>query len=138
MPLESFLARLDRHERLFDLSGDLGERLLETAAAGVEATFKAESSPDGEPWPPLTSEYARTKARLFPGMPMGVATGEMREGLDGDRSQSESEARWTFGVTEAERQKAVWFQNRRKFVGFTEDSEAKSRSLLETYFKDAI
>jgi hypothetical protein len=142
--IETILAALDRHGRIFDLSGDLGDALLDVAVSGVTQTFNSQADPDGTPWEPLNSEYARIKARLFPGMPMGVATTEMREGIPGERGCSADEARWTFGATEPQRDKAVWFQRppssrpARKFAGLTEGSRQESREVLEAHFKEHV
>jgi len=144
LSLETFLATLDRHERMFDLSGDLGGQLLDVAVSGVKETFDGQREPVGVPWEPLSSEYARIKDRLFPGRPMGVATGEMSAGLEGERSQSSHEARWIFGQTEGERNKAVWFQRppssrpARPFAGLTEESLAQSRETLESHFQENV
>jgi hypothetical protein len=145
MPLESFLARLDRHEHMFDLDGELGLKLLRVAALGAVGAFIGEVDPAGPPWAPLSHPYAERKEVEFPGEPMGIATGEMAEGLLGERWQSVNEAHYTFGQTEAERQKAVWFQTPkracqppRKFFGFTRDSIEGTIEVLTTHLKENL
>lgn len=145
MPLDTFLARLDRHEHMFDLDGELGLKLYGCAVFGVVTTFVGQSDPDGGPWQPLSHPYVDRKAVEFPGAPMGIATGEMSQGLIGEKTQSVSEVRYTFGQTEAERQKAVWFQlparrNQppRKFFGFTRDSLEASVETLTNHMKENL
>lgn len=147
--LDRILTDLTRHEGLFRLDREeLGDQLLDHAADGCRESFDAQRGPDGEGWPPLNSDYAAWKARHFPGAPMLVREGVLRNDpeFDGEREINASSAVWTFGQSEQARQEAVWNQegdpwrNRppRPFIGFTESSEAKAAETLENHFKENV
>ena len=146
MGLEKILADLDRHAGLFDLSTDLGSDLLTVATDGVKASFSAQSTADGSPWPALSTRYAAHKERFWPGRPMGVREGVMVEGLDGVQELAPEAATYTFGTSDVQRQEAEWFtegdpiQNRppRPFVGLTEDAKIQTREVCTRYLQDNV
>lgn len=144
---EKILSDLRRHQGLFDLAGSgLGDDLAGVAADATAGHFHGQADPDGTPWPELSSDYQRWKSAHFPGLPMGVLTGELREGLEGDRAVDESSATYTFGTTEGQRDKAQWLQdpdpagNRppRRFVGLGEEGRAESAERIEDHFRENV
>lgn len=135
-------------DRLTDLTQGLGDALLDVAAADVARTFASQAGPDGTEWPELSSDYARWKAAHFPGAPMGVATGAMRRGLDSaERSVTETEAVWTFGAADVERDRADWFQSGDPFrnrpprpfaTGLSPEGERLSREVVERFLSEVL
>lgn len=147
MGLEKILADLERHERSLDLTlNGLGDGLLTAAENGVRQTFAAQTGPDGSPWPELSAEYARHKAKHWPGKPTGVRDEVMIGGLSGERSVTPTEAVWTFGTTEDQRREVHWFsegdetRNRppRPVVGLTDVSRMESSQMLQDHLKDSL
>jgi hypothetical protein len=147
MSFEKIMADLERHVTLFDLlTNELGQRLCEAAADGVKQTFNAVEAPDGTPWPDLSSDYARFKARFFPGMPMLVREGVLIAGLDGVNEVTADEAVHTSGQTEQQRLETGWneegdaLNNRpaRRFVGLTDASKARSTEILLDHFETNV
>lgn len=147
MDSSKILADLQRHKSMFDLNHDgLGDALLQVAAEGVAQSFEAKTDADGNHWPELSSKYAEWKAKHYPGRPMGVKEGLMREGMEGERSISADAATYTFGQTEEQRDEAEWFQegstedNRpaRPFVGLTQDATVKSKEILIDHMEQHV
>jgi hypothetical protein len=106
--IETILIDLERHERLFDLSGRLGRELLDIAAEDQCENFDNQRSADGVPWAPLSHKYQEWKDNAYPGMPVGVRTGMLRAALIGPRTQSEGEATMEVGATEDAKQEFAW------------------------------
>lgn len=142
-PIGPMLSDLVRHVGLFDLSGRLGRDALEIASADVKNNFDNQESPDGTSWAPLTDHYRNWKERHFPGRPIGVRMGELREHLIGEREQSPTVASVAIGATIEAADKAAWLhegdetRNRfaRPFIGFSESGRAQSDRLFDDYFQ---
>jgi len=143
------LTALTRHQGLFRLDREeLGHQLVDIAADGTRETFDGERFPDASPWPELSSEYARWKSFHFPGKPIGVREGNLRNDteFDGVREITPDEASYTFGQSEIARNEAAWmtqgdpFRNRpeRGFVGLTESSRSKVQTVLSNHLKENV
>ena len=142
-------AILDRHRTLFDLQVDgLGQELCAAATDGVQACIAGEHAPDGTPWTPLSEAYEEWKSYQFPGQQMAVLYGLMADPREvaGEIDVSPERAVVTYGTSEEARQQAVWFQEGsgrpghgsppRPFWGFTDESLARVRAILEKRLKD--
>lgn len=134
---------LDRHRKLLDLRvNSLGEDLCKAATDGVQRSIAAEQSPDGNAWPALSEKYEERKSFDFPGNPMAVLRGTMANPREvaGEVVVTEGSAEVTFGTSAEARQEASWFQEGdsdqppRPFWGFTPDSEAEARAILDKRF----
>ena len=142
--LSEILKDLERHAGAFDLDrNQLGKELLDAAVDGVRQHFNAEIDPDGNPWPALSPKYFEWKSKHFPGMPIGVQTGLMRDEIEGERVIAEDAAEWTMGVTEEGKALADWFtqgdeENNRKprpFADLNDVSIARSDQILDDHFE---
>jgi hypothetical protein len=147
MPGEKILSDLDRIADGLDFTRDgLGDALLEAAADGVARSFVDQTDADGNHWPELSARYETWKAKHYPGAPMGVRDGVMREGLPGERNVTKDLAVYTFGTTDEQRQECAWFSegdapsNRppRPFVGLTDASRARCREILLDHLRDLV
>ncbi|WP_435005157.1 hypothetical protein P12x_003051 [Tundrisphaera lichenicola] len=138
-------AILGRHKRLFDLAeGNLGADLCKAATDGCQECLAAEQDPDGNPWPPLSGPYEEWKSFEYPGNPMALLHGVMANPREvaGEIEVAADSATVTYGVSEQARQEAEWFQEGvkrtgqppRRFWGFTSDSLAKARAILDERF----
>lgn len=144
----AIMADLDQLDALeiFDLSGELGSSLISAARAGIADHFDAEVDPDGVPWPELSSDYARAKARLFPGANILVAKGTLRAGIFGQPTTAPDSAVYTFGTNETDRQEAAWategdpLGNRppRPFVDLNAESISESDQILDHQFDERM
>jgi hypothetical protein len=137
-------ADLERHRRLFDFTQDeLGKKLCKAATDGVQECFAGSHSPDGEGWEYLSEKYDAWKEFHYPGQPIGVLHGIMSDPhqVAGELDITPSLARVTYGITEAARDLAVWFQDPegsnqppRRFWGLTENSKSASKEILDARF----
>lgn len=137
-------ADLERHRHLFDLTRDgLGVALCKAATDGVQYAIAREESPDGTKWADLSPAYAEAKALSHPGNPISLLEGVMdnpRE-VAGEVVVSAEKATATYGVSDQARQEAIFFQEGnsnqppRPFWGFTKESEAEARRILDERFK---
>ena len=133
-------------DRMFDLSSPLGEALIAAVRAGIGDHFDNEVDPDGVPWPVLSGDYARAKAKLFPGANILVRTGTLRDGIAGQPTTAPDSAIYTFGQNDVQRQEASWAiegdpaANRppRKFVDLTAESIGDSDQLLDDHFDQRL
>ena len=136
--LSKILGDLDAHARALDLDGPLGERLVGIARESTQRNFTAAAAPDGTPWPELSSDYRQWKQRYYPGEPIGVRDGAMREGLNGEPELTPGSATWTFGQGGRDREECDWFSagdppaNRppRPFVGLDGQGKADAREAV--------
>jgi hypothetical protein len=137
------ISDLADHAVLFDLSDGLGDDVLDVAVGGVKSHFNAQLDPDGATWAELQSAYKRWKDKHYPGNPIGVQEGLMRDEIDGERKVDPDSAEWTYGHSDEARAEADWFtqgdpeQNRkpRPFADLNGDSIARSDQLLDTHFE---
>lgn len=131
-------------DRIFDLSGGLGDDLLDAVVSGIADHFDHEVDADGVPWPELSSDYARAKQRIYPGAPILVREGTLRDGIEGQRTIAPDSAIYTFGVGDVDRAEADWMEqgdpaaNRppRKFVDLTPEAIAASDHLFDRAFDE--
>lgn len=141
-------ADLDRHRHPFDMTRDnLGQDLCKAATDGCQECIAREESPDGSPWAPLSKDYAEWKAFHYPGSPIGVVHLVMANPREvaGEVIATPNKAEVTYGVSGQAKQEASWFQegdpahNRppRRFWGFTRDSLATVRVILDRRFATA-
>lgn len=77
-----------QYARRFEVLGDEARHLREPLGRirdrivdSVGEQFLTEGARGGTPWPQLSPQYAAFKAEAFPGRPMLVRTGAMREAL---------------------------------------------------------
>ena len=91
----------------------LAEWIAEVVADAIEAAMDAESDPDGAGWPPLSEGYEKWKSEHYPGLPMSVLQGLMKQSseLQGELIVSSTKFYQTYGVTELARAHAQWFQD---------------------------
>ena len=133
-------------DQVFDLTGDLGSSLISAARAGILNHFDNEVDPDGVPWAPLSSDYARAKARLFPGAKILVREGTLRAGINGTITTAPDSAIYTYGQTAEQRTKAGYAQegdalgNRppRPFIDLNAASIAESDQILDHQFDERL
>jgi hypothetical protein len=146
MSLESILSDLSRHAGLFDLDDGLGADLAEVASADVADTFDHECDPGGSTWPDLSSDYARWKEQHYPGRPMGVRTGYLREHLIGVPVVSAESVEIPIGDTPEASALAGYFNdgddasNRppREFIGLTERGVETSDQVCERRLDEGL
>ena len=130
-------------DHVFDLTSGLGDSLLEIVAQGIGDHFAHEVDADGIPWPELQADYARAKAKLYPGAPILVRTGHLRDGIPGEPTITVDSAIYTFGQTDVQRAEADYAEqgdpaaNRppRKFVDLTPEAQAASDQLFDSAFE---
>lgn len=111
--LDTIQRDLRKHLDAFDLRRNgLGRELCGITTDGVQDTIAAQQTPDGDPWAPLSEPYATSKARNFPGQPMGVLHHLMADPaqVSGIVRVTRNEAAVTYGVSEEAREEAEWFQ----------------------------
>jgi hypothetical protein len=140
------MADLERHRHLFDLDRDgLGADLCKAATDGVQYAIAREEAPDGARWPDLSGPYEERKRFTHPGNPMAVMEGTMADPKEvaGEVEVTRDRATVTYGRTERARQEAAWFQEGdgnqppRPFWGFTSESLAEVRKILDERFREA-
>jgi hypothetical protein len=126
----AILHDLEKHKNLFDLTLGLGTALMNEAAEGMFDQAMKELDPDGAPWPVLSEDYAKAKAKHYPGEQIGEREHLMLtlENFDGERDIETNEATQTFGLSESARQEAEWF---------IEGSEKQNRPPRRFYELDA-
>lgn len=137
------LADLDSHADLFDLSGILGDALLDVAAADVGRSFDEERDPDGTPWFPLSSKYFEWKSKAYPGNPIGVLRGNLRPNLIGDRRTAVDSAELDIGATDQAKDEAAWMHegdelhNRpaRRLGELSAEGVVESDHVLDNHFR---
>jgi hypothetical protein len=140
---DRILSDLADHAVLFDLSDGLGDDLLDIAVGGVRSQFDKQTDPNGDPWGELQSDYKRWKSQHYPGEPIGVQEGLMRDEIAGAEKVDENSAEWTYGDSDLGRSEATWFtegdpENNRKprpFADLNADSIARSDQFLDTHFE---
>jgi len=100
--------------RLFDFTqGRLADDVALAAAAGIGHAMDSQVDPDGADWAELSERYARWKDAHYPGRPISVLTGHMRDPvqLNGQLTYvSRDRLVQTYGVDDEARQLAAWFQ----------------------------
>lgn len=123
---------ITEHRKLFMLDGDddLGVNMLEAATDSHQRAIDTQTSPDGEPWPPLSERYEKWKSRRMPGAPMAFLFGIMASPNEvfGERHVEERQAFYTYGQSDEAKEEACWFEegdpqgNRpaRRFTGLDE------------------
>lgn len=145
--LASILADLERHKTIFDLDKHgLAEKLMDATAEQILRDMKAETDPDGNPWPALSEAYTEYKAKVAPGQPMSVLFGYMRtiEQLKGSRRIAAREAVMVYGVDEKARQLAEWFtqgnsrQPPRPFFAISAECEARLDQICREHLEGLI
>ena len=101
------------YSRMFELAAeearDLSEPLEQAGhvvLGAVAQQFATEGRRAGG-WPPLSPRYAAWKARHYPGRPILVLTGAMKEAALDPRAIQTSPRRMTYEVRDA---KALWHQ----------------------------
>lgn len=112
--MRTILADLDRMAEVFDLDRHgLGDHALDVAADGVRRCFLLEQDPDGTPWHGLSPAYEAEKARLFPGLDIGVRLALMSadDQVRGVRAVTAHRATMTYGTDPLARDEAEWFQD---------------------------
>ena len=144
--LAKIRADMARHRHLFDLDRDgLGKSLCKAATDGVQECIAGEHDPDGEGWEYLSPKYEEWKEFTHPGLQISLLYGVMdnpRE-VAGEVQVSPEKATVTYGITEAAKEQASWFQEgnahqpARRFWGLTPDSIEESKALLDRRFKEA-
>lgn len=136
---------LRRMALIFDFTrGHLGEKLLDLVVDGIERAADNESDPDGTPWAALSPDYAKWKARVHPGKGIGHRDELMlsRAELEGVRRIDPASAEMEYGITNAARDEAGFFQdgsgNRppRPFYGISQDAAAEIGQWLDDRFDD--
>lgn len=139
--MNSILAALDRHVRYFDLDrNDLAEDLMDIATEEIRRSMDAETDPDGNPWPALSGDYAKWKAKHFPGNPMAVLHGVMKTDaqLRGNRNVAPDRCRMTYGLDQRARDEATWFQEgppERRFWGLSAAAITRMNARLDRHFR---
>ena len=131
-------------DRVFDLSDELGASAIDATRAGIAAAFDHEVDADGVPWPELAPATAREKARHWPGKPILVRTGLLRDGVPGSETIAPDSAVYTFGgITPGDQEEADYAEqgdplaNRppRRFVDLTPESTAEVDQLFDRAFE---
>ena len=134
------LADLAGQAALFDLSGDVGGKAIDSAEADQLASFDGERAPSGEPWAPLGQKYREWKEYAHPGAPIGVLHGNLRRELIGEKQRDRDSATLNIGATEDAASKVRWFEdggeNRpsRPIVGLSEDGVKASGDVFDEHF----
>ena len=138
------VADLDRlaGDAIFDLSAGLGDEAIGDLVASITQHFDHETDADGVRWPDLAPATVREKARLYPGKPILVRTGTLREGLPGDRTIAPDVAIYTFGTNDVNRAEADYAEqgdplaNRppRRFVDLTAEATAQHDAMFDRSF----
>ena len=143
---DRIVADLERQKRFLDFTDNgVGHDLSKIMTDGVLECIIGQNDTDGNPWPALNAQYARDKARRFPGRPMAVLhlTMAQPQEVAGEVEVSPAQVVTTFGVSEDARAEASWFQegdparNRpeRRFWGFTDRSIKVTTDYLTRRFK---
>jgi hypothetical protein len=147
--IPDIIAALNDLMGCFDLElpragGTLGEKLLDLAAEGVIDCFLTETDPDGNPWPPLSPTYEQEKQKLVGSQPIGYLYGLLADPAEivGRRTITADTASMEYGVTQAARDEADWFEtgdpsrNRppRPFYGITRTAETRIGRFLDDHF----
>lgn len=111
--MNAIIRRIEKHPHIFDFDkGGLGEHLVAIVAQTIYDAMSQECSPKGQAWPALSEAYDEWKSRHFPGQPMAVLTGHMKQipQLIGLCRIVAGEIRQTYGIDETARALATWFQ----------------------------
>lgn len=119
----------------------LGDALLDIAQEHLLESFDRQIAPDGTPWEALSDAYDERKQREYPGTPMGVRTGHMRDGLrlgSGSRELDDRSAEWTYGDTDLQRSEAEWFHSRRKFIDTNEAMIAEVKETIGRHVRENL
>lgn len=88
-PLKQFNFEINRFaDGITDFSTLFGV-FSEMFQAEMRSVFETEGSASGPHWVPLTPAYEKRKEWAHPGMPIGVASGALREGMTGGGGYSE-------------------------------------------------
>jgi hypothetical protein len=144
--LAKIRADIERHRHLFDLDRDeLGKKLCKAATDGVQQCIAEEREPDGASWAPLSQKYEEWKSFQFPGQPIAVLYQHMADPKEvaGEVVVQANQAVVTYGVSALAKQEASFFQEGnahqppRRFWGFTKESTAEARALLDARFATA-
>lgn len=129
------IAALERHKRFLDFTEDgLGDDLLKIATDGCLECVIGQHDPDGNPWPDPSPEYAKWKARKYPGHPPGVLHFVMArpEEVAGEPEITPDRAKVTYGKTQGAKDEIAWFaKGGRRFWGFTARSRAAAKDFLD-------
>ena len=125
----------------------LAEWIAEVVADAIEAAMDAQVGPDGTGWSPLSDGYNAWKERFYPGLPMAVLDGLMKQSseLQGELIISPDKFYQTYGVTELARAHAQWFQDPesdnqppRPFYALNDAAIAAIADVLDDIFANAI
>jgi len=139
--LDRALSRFGEH--LGDLS-PFFEEVANLLTDIVEAQFSEQGGRTGQ-WQSLSPQYAKWKARIFPGQPILVATGRMRESLigrtgDSIREISSNEMRWGSSVRTGRGAPYPVFHQRggdtlpqRKIIDLTEEDREAIMKMLQRF-----
>jgi hypothetical protein len=142
---QKVLGDLAEHAKIFRLDEHrLGERLLDIAAEEVEGLFLDQKDADGNDWPDLSEEYEKWKATHSSSSAIGTLWGMMSDpaNIAGVRAISADEATMTYGVTQAARDEAEWFQEGnaarnqppRQFYALSAQAESRIGAFLDSHF----
>lgn len=145
--MASIISHIQQHPSVldFDRKG-LGEALVEITARAIYDAMSQECSPKGQAWAPLSEAYDEWKQRHFPGRPMAVLLGHMKQlpQLVGLCRITAHEIVQTYGVDETARSLAAWFQEGnsrqppRPFYQFGDVARALLTAKLDDVFHRAF
>lgn len=145
--MDAIVRRIEQHPHALDFDrGGLGEAMVMVVAEEVYRAMDQETSPKGQHWAALSEAYAEWKSRHYPGQPMAVLTGHMKQmvQLIGLTRITAREIGQTYGVDETARALAVYFQEgnarqpARPFYVFGDVARDRLRQLLDAVFARAI
>ena len=142
-------AALERHKTAFDFTvDDLGNRATVVTAAAIYAYMDEQIDPDNAPWLELSEGYDAWKQRHYPGQPISVLTGHMKQldQLVGVVDVRETIVTQTYGTDDEARLLAEWFQegyapqNRpaRRFYAFNDLAVASLDDFFSRHFHSIV
>jgi hypothetical protein len=146
---DRIVADLQRHKTFLDFTdAGMGNDLTKIFTDGVLESIIGECSPSWTPWPRLDPDYARMKARRYPGRPKGVLHFLMAQPAEvaGVPDVDPDKASVTYGISGQARTEASWFQegdaarNRppRRFWDFNAAALKAVRDYLDRRFRAII
>lgn len=141
---QAIFGDFDRHIDAMRLDkGNLASDLMDIAVEEMKINMAAQIDPDGQTWDDLSEEYAKSKARNYPGKPISVLEGLMASDneMAGFRMVTDSTASITYGETDDAKIEAEWFQDpsnpnqpARVFWGLTREAIRRSDERVHKAF----
>ncbi len=148
--IAELIHELNLLENPFNLTGGLGETLLDQTAMDIADNCRSQVDAEGMPWASLSAWSTERKDKVAPGMPIGKQSGLMlaAEQLRGERTITAKAASMKYGRDDKARVEATKFQEggevtgtnqpKRSFYGISPTQADRADALLETTFDNVL